>query len=121
MKINENLLVYITIEDYSSKHKWTISSNIGEEGYYIPGLENKEIDFYADNDEWIIEKLYKNLKILLNYKKDNQILSHEVHDAINFELEELRGIKRTDYKIIVSLIEQAIELNFFKEYYDKSK
>ena len=122
MKINDNLLAYTVITEIDNdENKWKIDSNIGEKGYYTPMLQNLLLDFYADSDKWILEKLLPNLKILLTYKESTTITGKDIHEAITFELEELQDIPKEDYQTIVDLIEQAIELGFFMKYYDKSK
>ena len=121
MKINKDLLIYTDI--LSDDLKWKITSNLNKNGYYMPILlcDDPDINFSADNDKWIIEELLYNLKTLLAYKNKKDLLSDEVHKAITFELEELNEISKEDYQTIIDLIEQAIELGFFREYYDKSK
>ena len=121
MKINKDLLIYTDI--LSDNLKWKITSNLDKNGYYMPILfcDDPEINFSADNDEWIIEELLYNLKTLLAYKNKKDLLPDVIHEAITFEIEELNEISKEDYQTIVDLIEQAIELGFFKEYYDKSK
>jgi len=122
MKINDNLLAYTVITEMdNNKYSWKIDSNIGENGYYTPALENLLLDFYADSDKWILEKLLPNLKILLTYKESTTITGKDIHEAITFELEELQDIPKKDYQTIVDLIEQAIKLGFFKEYYGRGK
>ena len=121
MKINKELLIYTKIKSWNQD--WEISSNLGEKGYYSPSLIslNPLINFEADNSTWIIEDFLPNLKILLTYKESKDLSNTLIHEAIKFELEELSDIPKENYKIIVDLIEQAIELGFFREHYDKSK
>lgn len=122
MKINDNLLLYTVVTEIDDdENGWKISANIGENGYYLPCIRKNAIEFFADNEYWILEYLLPNLKILLTYKETINLSSDVIHKAITFELEELKDIPKKDYQIIVDLIEQAIELGFFKEYYDKSK
>ena len=121
MKINKDLLIYTDI--LSDDLKWKITSNLNKNGYYMPILlcDDPDINFSADNDKWIIEELLYNLKTLLAYKNKKDLLSDEVHKAITFEIEELNEISKEDYQTIVDLIEQAIKLGFFKEYYGRRK
>ena len=121
MKINKDLLIYTDI--LSDDLKWKITSNLNKNGYYMPILlcDDPDINFSADNDKWIIEELLYNLKTLLAYKNKKDLLPDAIYKAMTFELEELNDISRKDYKIIVDIIEQAIELGFFMKYYDKSK
>lgn len=121
MKINNDFIVFTTISSWNEE--WEITANLKEYGYYMPTLQclNPLCSFTADNDNWIIEELLFNLQILLNYKEATNLTSDVIHKAITFELEELNEIPKEDYHTIVDLIEQAIELGFFKEYYDKSK
>lgn len=121
MKINDDLIIYSTIQSWNQE--WEITANINEEGYYTPSLIclNPLCSFTADNEYWILEELLPNLEILLIYKKATNLSSDIIHKAITFELEELNDVPKKDYKIIVDLIKQAIKLGFFKEYYDKSK
>lgn len=121
MKINDDLLIYSTIQSWNQE--WEITANINEEGYYTPSLIclNPLCSFTADNDNWIIEELFPNLEILLTYKEATNLTSDIIHKAITFELEELNEISKEDYQTIVDLIEQAIELGFFKEYYGRRK
>ena len=122
MKINDNLLLYTVITEIDDdENGWKISANIGKNGYYLPRIHKNTIEFFADNEYWILEKLLPNLKILLTYKETINLSTDVINEAITFELEELNDIPKKDYQIIVDLIEQAIELGFFKEYYDKSK
>ena len=122
MKINDNLLLYTVITEIDNdENGWKISANIGKNGYYLPYIQKKTNEFFADNKYWILEKLLPNLKILLTYKEAINLTSEVIHKAITFELEELNDVPKKDYQIIVDLIEQAIEIGFFKEYYDKSK
>lgn len=121
MKINNNLIISTKISSFDEK--WSIEANLNAEGYYMPSLygDPSKINFDADNSKWIIEKLLFNLKILLTYREAINLTSDVIHEAITFEIEELNEISKEDYQIIVDIIEQAIELGFFKEYYDKSK
>lgn len=121
MKINDDLIIYTTIKSWDEN--WEISANIKEDGYYLPDLlcNIPEIKFTADNDNWIIEELFNNLKILLTYKEASNLTADAIHNAIKFELEELHDISKDYYQTIVDLIEQAIELGFFREHYDKIK
>lgn len=122
MKINDNLLLYTVVTEIDDdENGWKISANIGKNGYYLPSIQKKTIEFFADNEYWILEYLLPNLKILLTYKDFKNLTSETIHKAITFELEELNDVPKKDYQIIVDLIEQAIKLGFFKEYYDKSK
>ena len=118
MKVNENLLIYTVIGELGNEDGWQINSNIGKNGHYMPFIQNKSIDFYADADNWLI-KLYENLKELIKPKENRDI--EKFIKALYFEKEEITEIPEEDYQTIVDLIEQAIELGFFKEYYDKSK
>lgn len=118
MKINENLVIYTAIFDIGNEEGWRISANIGKNGYYMPSLENKETKFYADADSWIL-KLNEFLKELIKPKEDRDY--QKFNQALIFEKEEITEILEEDYSIIVDLIEQAITLGFFREYYDKSK
>ena len=121
MKINKDLLIYTDI--LSDDLKWKITSNLNKNGYYMPILlcDDPDINFSADNDKWIIEELFPNLEILLTYKEATNLTSDIIHKAITFELEELNEISKEDYQTIVDLIEQAIKLGFFKEYYGRRK
>ena len=122
MNINDNLLCYTVItETDDDENGWKISAKIGKNGYYLPFIQKKTIEFFADNEYWILEYLLPNLKILLTYKDLENLTSKIIHEAITFELDYLRNVPKKDYQIIVDLIEQAIKLGFFKEYYDKSK
>lgn len=121
MKINNNLLLYTVITEIDDENGWKISANIGENGYYLPCIQKNAIGFFADNGYWILENLLPNLKILLTYKDLENLTSKIIHEAITFELEELNDVPKNDYQVIVNLIEQAIKIGFFKEYYDKSK
>lgn len=118
MKINKDLVIYTAIFDISNEEGWRISAIIGKKGYYMPSLENRETKFYANAENWLIE-LYENLKELIKPKSSRN--KEKFLQAINFEKEEIPEIQEKDYPIIVDLIEQAIELGFFREYYDKSK
>jgi len=118
MKINKDLVISTTIEKIGNEDGWKISSNMGKKGYYMPFIENKSIDFIADADDWIIDKLYMNLKIMIEAKGLWIGLTDEI---IRFRKEEIPEISINDYELIVDLIEQAIELGFFREYYDKIK
>jgi len=118
MKINEDLVIYTAIFDISNEEGWSISANINKNGYYMPSLENKKTKFYADASGWLL-RLYENLKELIKPKIDRD--EEKFLQAINFEKEEISEIQEEDYPIIVDLIKQAIELGFFREYYDKSK
>lgn len=121
MKINDDLVISTKISSFDEK--WIIEANLNEKGYYMPSLNGdlSEINFEADNSNWIVEELLFNLKILLTYREAINLTSDVIHKSIKFEIEELKEIPKEDYKIIIDLIEQAIELGFFKEYYDKSK
>lgn len=121
MKINKNLLIHTEISSWNEE--WKISANLKKEGYYTPSLFclNPLTNFKADNPTWIVEELLKNLKILLEYKTATNLSSEEILKAVKFEIEELEEIPREDYQTIIDLIEQAIELGFFREHYDKSK
>jgi len=121
MKINDDLIIYSTIQSWNQE--WEITANINEEGYYTPSLIclNPLCSFTADNDNWIIEELFPNLEILLTYKEASNLTADAIHNAIKFELEELHDIPKDHYQTIVDLIEQAIELGFFKEYYGRGK
>ena len=121
MKINNNLIISTKIASFDEK--WIIEANLNEKGYYMPGLygDLSEINFEVDSGNWIIEELLFNLKILSTYKEAIDLSSDIIHKAIRFELEELKEISKEDYQTIIDLIEQAIELGFFREYYDKSK
>ena len=122
MKINDNLLCYTVITEIDDdENGWKISANIVKNGYYLPYIQKKTNEFFVDNKYWILEKLLPNLKILLTYKEAINLTSEVIHKAITFELEELNDVPKKDYQIIVDLIEQAIEIGFFKEYYDKNK
>jgi len=121
MEINKNLLISTTITSWGQD--WEINANLGKEGYYMPSLHcnNPTIQFEADNSNWIIEILLPNLKVLLTYEEASNLTADAIHNAIKFELEELHDIPKDHYQTIVDLIEQAIELGFFKEYYGKGK
>lgn len=122
MEINDDLLLYTVVTEIDNDEDgWKISANIGKNGYYLPHIQKKIIEFFTDNEYWILEELLPNLEILLIYKKATNLSSDIIHKAITFELEELNDVPKKDYKIIVDLIKQAIKLGFFKEYYDKSK
>ena len=122
MKINDNILLYTVITEIDdNENGWRISANIGENGYYLPCIRKNAIGFFADNGYWILENLLPNLKILLTYKDLENLTSKIIHEAITFELDYLRNVPKNDYQVIVNLIEQAIKIGFFKEYYDKSK
>ena len=119
MKINNDLIVSTSI--FSWDEQWEISANLGENGYYMPFINNLNIKFAADNPTWIIEQLFKNLKILKKLRKNKIEINNKVKKALKFRKEELKDIFEEDYIIIIKLIKQAIKLGFFKEYYDKSK
>ena len=119
MKINDNLIISTKISSYNEK--WVIEANLNEKGYYMPFINNLNIKFAADNPTWIIEQLFKNLKILKKLRKNKIEINNKVKKALKFRKEELKDIFEEDYIIIIKLIKQAIELGFFKEYYDKSK
>ena len=122
MKINDNLLLYTVVTEIDDdENGWKISANIGKNGYYLPSIQKKTIEFFANNEYWILENLLPNLKILLTYKDFKNLTSETIHKAITFELDYLRNVPKNDYQVIVNLIEQAIKIGFFKEYYDKSK
>jgi len=122
MKINDNLLLYTVVTEIDDdENGWKISANIGKNGYYLPSIQKKTIEFFANNEYWILENLLPNLKILLTYKDLENLTSKIIHEAITFELDYLRNVPKNDYQVIVNLIEQAIKIGFFKEYYDKSK
>ena len=122
MKINDNILLYTVITEIDdNENGWRISANIGKNGYYLPSIRKNAIGFFADNGYWILENLLPNLKILLTYKDLENLTSKIIHEAITFELDYLRNVPKNDYQVIVNLIEQAIKIGFFKEYYDKSK
>lgn len=122
MEINDDLLLYTVITEIDNDEDgWKISANIGKNGYYLPHIQKKIIEFFTDNEYWILEELLPNLKILLTYKDLENLTSKIIHEAITFELDYLRNVPKNDYQVIVNLIEQAIKIGFFKEYYDKSK
>jgi len=118
MKVNEDLLIYTVIKESGNEDGWEISSNMGKKGYYIPYIENKSINFFADAEDWILNTLYINLTIMIEAK---QLWIGLTDEIIRFRKEEIPEIPINDYEIIVDLIEQAIELGFFREYYDKIK
>lgn len=118
MKVNEDLLIYTVITELGNEEGWLISSNIGKEGYYMPFLQNRTINFHADAESWLIQ-LYRSLKELIKPKEERNL--EKFNKALYFEREEITEIPEEDYPIIVDLMEQAIALGFFREYYDKSK
>lgn len=118
MKINEDLLIYTKIESYDGR--WEMGANLSKNGYYSPFLQSNSplLSFEADADNWLIQ-LYENLKELIKPKEERDL--EKFNKALSFEKEEITEIPEEDYPIIVDLLEQAITLGFFREYYDKSK
>jgi hypothetical protein len=105
----EDFIIYTTITTF--KEKWELTALLNHSTYTHPSLSNKEINFFADNDIWILKDLLVNLKELVEASKLNISASQT---AINFKIEELSSIKINDYQTIIDLIEKGIELGFFK-------